>query len=402
MSRFVLVTADAGFDERVRLAAAGLPGSLQAFPADYLPSTLDEMFGQLVGEPLEVLVLGPDLPSTEVMNFAAAVDVRLPHVSVVYAASASPDLAIAAMRSGVRDLVSPDADVESLRTHLEQAAMAATFRISTAGAGVAPGSAENMNQGRGRVITVMSPKGGVGKTTIATNIAVGLAKSSPMSVVILDLDLQFGDVASGLMMKPDHSIVDAVRGPMDALSLKTYLVPHPTKLYALCAPLNPADADQVSAEQVGDLVARLASEFQYVVIDTSPGLGEHVLAALDQATDVVWVCGMDLPSIRGLRSGLEILGELDMLPEHRHVVVNMADRKSGITVQDIEATISVPIDVILPRSKALPLATNRGVPALQDNLRDATVKGLRRLVDRFQPTWHDRDRKQMHRRVVFQ
>jgi pilus assembly protein CpaE len=360
------------------------------------------MFGQLVGEPLEVLVLGPDLPSTEVMNFAAAVDVRLPHVSVVYAASASPELAIAAMRSGVRDLVAPDADVESLRTHLEQAAMAAAFRISTAGSHVTPGTPDDVNQGRGRVITVMSPKGGVGKTTIATNIAVGLAKSSPMSVVILDLDLQFGDVASGLMMKPDHSIVDAVRGPMDALSLKTYLVPHPTKLYALCAPLNPADADQVSAEQVGDLVARLASEFQYVVIDTSPGLGEHVLAALDQATDVVWVCGMDLPSIRGLRSGLEILGELDMLPEHRHVVVNMADRKSGITVQDIEATISVPIDVILPRSKALPLATNRGVPALQDNLRDATVKGLRRLVDRFQPTWHDRDRKQMHRRVVFQ
>lgn len=402
MSRFVLVTAHSEFDERVRLAAAGLPGTLQVFPADFLPSTLDEMFGQLVGEPLEVLILGPDLPTTEVMNFAAAVDVRSPHVSVVFAASVSPDLAVAAMRSGVRDLVPPDADVETLRVHLEQAAMAAAFRLASATSNNAQGPAPIVSGGRGRVITVMSPKGGVGKTTIATNIAVGLAKSSPMSVVILDLDLQFGDVASGLMMKPEHSIVDAVRGPMDALSLKTYLVPHATKLYALCAPLNPADADQVTADQVSDLVARLASEFQYVVIDTSPGLGEHVLAALDQATDVVWVCGMDLPSIRGLRSGLEILSQLDMLPENRHVVVNMADRKSGITVQDIEASISVPIDVVLPRSKALPLATNRGVPALQDNLRDATVKGLRRLVDRFQPTWQERERRQMHRRVVFQ
>ncbi|MCH6469355.1 AAA family ATPase [Sinomonas terrae] len=401
MSRFALVTAEPDFDERVRLAAAGLPGTLQAFRADFLPSTIDDMFGQLVGEPLEVLVLGPDLPSSDVLNFAAAVDVRSPHVSVMYAADASPDLALAAMRSGVRDLVTPNADIDTLRVHLEQAATAASYRLSSASA-VQPGAGENTSQGRGRVITVMSPKGGVGKTTIATNIAVGLAKNSPMSVVIVDLDLQFGDVASGLMMKPDRSIVDAVGGPMDSLSLKTYLVPHATKLYALCAPLNPADADRVSAEQVSELISRLASEFQYVVIDTSPGLGEHVLAALDQATDVVWVCGMDLPSIRGLKSGLEILNELDMLPEHRHVVVNMADRKSGITVQDIEATIGVPIDVILSRSKAMPLATNRGVPALQDGIRDATVKGLRKLVERFHPSWEERNRRQVHRRVVFQ
>ncbi|WP_136612346.1 AAA family ATPase [Sinomonas albida] len=401
MSRFALVTAHPEFDQRIRLAAAGLPGSLQAFRADYLPPTIDDMFGQLVGEPLEVLVLGPDLPSTDVLNFAAAVDVRSPHVSVMYAADASPELALAAMRSGVRDLVTPQADVDTLRVHLEQAATAASYRLSST-AGALQATVDHEGQGRGRVITVMSPKGGVGKTTIATNIAVGLAKASPMSVVIVDLDLQFGDVASGLMMKPESSIAEAVNGPMDMLSLKTYLVPHPTKLYALCAPLTPADADKVSAEQVSDLVARLATEFQYVVIDTSPGLGEHVLAALDQATDVVWVCGMDLPSIRGLKSGLEILGELDMLPEHRHVVVNMADKKSGITVQDIEATISVPIDVILPRSKGMPLATNRGVPALADGLRDSTVKGLRSLVERFQPTWQDRGHRQTHRRVVFQ
>jgi pilus assembly protein CpaE len=91
-----------------------------------------------------------------------------------------------------------------------------------------------------------------------------------------------------------------------------------------------------------------------------------------------------------------------MLPEHRHVVVNMADRKSGLTVQDIEATINIPIDVILSRSKAMPLATNRGIPALQEGIRDSTVKGLRKLVDRFEPSWEDRSRRQMHRRVVFQ
>ncbi|MEA5453426.1 AAA family ATPase [Sinomonas sp. JGH33] len=398
MSRFALITADAEFDHDVRLAAASLPGSVQVFRADYLPATIDDVFRQLVGEPLEVLVFGPDLRAEEVLKFAAAVDVRFPHVSLVYAAEPTPELTIAAMRSGVRDILSASTPVEALRSRLEEAAASAAFRYSAAPVG----DGEDPHQGRGRVITVMSPKGGVGKTTISTNIAVGLAKTAPLSVVVVDLDLQFGDVASGLMLDPERTVLDAVNGPMDALSLKTYLTHHSTNLYALCAPRNPADADRISAPSVGELISRLAAEFQYVVIDTSPGLGEHVLAVLEQATDVVWVCGMDIPSVRGLKSGLEILAELHMLPERRHVVVNMADRKSGLTLQDVEATVGVPVDVVLPRSRMLPISTNRGVPALQDGFRDATVKGLRQLVERFKPTWQERDRKAVHRRVVFQ
>lgn len=400
MSRFAVITSDTDFEYRVRMAAAVLPGALQSFSAAFLPTSIDDVFGQLVGEPLEVLVLGPDLPSEEVLRFAAAVDVRYPQVSIVYAASPSPELAIAAMRAGVRDLVDPDSDLEDLRSQIDRAAATAESRLTA----VPGGSASDGTQstGNGRVVAVMSPKGGVGKTTIATNLAVGLGKVAPTSVLVVDLDLQFGDVASGLMMSPERTLLDAAEGPTDPLSLKTYLTAHETNIYALCAPRNPADADRISASKVSELIGKLASEFQYIVIDTSPGLGEHVLATLDHATDVVWVCGMDIPSVRGLKAGLDILEELHMLPERRHVVLNMADRKSGITVQDIEATIGVPIDVVLPRSRALPLATNRGVPALQDGLRDPAVKGLRQLVERLKPKWDERERKQLHRRAVFQ
>ncbi|GAB2764967.1 AAA family ATPase [Sinomonas soli] len=397
MSRFALITQDQDFDHRVRLAAAGLPGSLQAFQANFLPSSIDDVFDQLVGEPLEVLVLGPDLRAEDVVNFAAAVDVRYPHVSMAYAAEPAGELVAAAMRSGIREFVDPKATADELRGRLEDAATAASRRLS---AGPVPDSASG--QGRGRVIAVMSPKGGVGKTTIATNIAVGLAKAAPMSVVVVDLDLQFGDVASGLMLDPERNVLDAVNGPMDSLSLKTYLTHHSTNLYALCAPRNPADAERISAAQVEELVARLAAEFQYVVVDTSPGLGDHVLAVLDQATDAVWVCGMDIPSVRGLRTGLEVLTELHLLPERRHVVLNMADRRSGITVQDVEATLGIPVDVVLPRSKAVLMSTNRGVPALQDGPRDSTVKALAKLVERFKPTWTDSNRRGLHKRVVFQ
>ena len=111
------------------------------------------------------------------------------------------------------------------------------------------------------------------------------------------------------------------------------------------------------------------------MVDTAPGLGEHVLATLEQATDAVWICGMDVPSIRGMRTGFQILEELNLVPEQRHIVLNMADRRAGLTLKDVEATVGAPVDVVLPRSKNLPFSTNKGVPVLQDGSRDPASKG---------------------------
>jgi Flp pilus assembly CpaE family ATPase len=218
------------------------------------------------------------------------------------------------------------------------------------------------------------------------------------------LDLQFGDVASGLMLEPEHTITDAVVGAasQDSMVLKTYLSVHPAGIYALCAPRNPVEMDRISGENVTHLLNQLKQEFQYIVVDTAPGLGEHVLATLDLASDAVWICGMDIPSIRGLRTGSQILAELNLLPERRHVVLNMADRRTGLTLQDVEATIGAPVDVVLPRSRTLPFSTNKGVPLLQDGSRDTATKGLRQLVDRFKPNWEARPHKKLHRRAVVQ
>jgi pilus assembly protein CpaE len=109
---------------------------------------------------------------------------------------------------------------------------------------------------------------------------------------------------------------------------------------------------------------------------------------------------MDIPSVRGLRSGLDVLRQLNILPETRHVVLNMADAKAGLTVQDVESTIGAPVDVNIPRSRAVAFSTNRGIPVLQEPLKDPAVKGLRQLVDRFNPTWRAQAQRKLHRRVV--
>jgi pilus assembly protein CpaE len=398
MSRFVLITPDNNFAQRAKQATNSLHGALQTFQADYLPPSPDDILRTINGDPAEVILLGPGLPTDDAIRLASLFDLQFPEISVVLVANGGSDVALPAMRAGIRDLLSPDAGVDDIRSMLERASLASAGRRRGLGASVVEAPTGT------RIIAVMSPKGGVGKTTVTTNLAVGLGKTAPTGVVVVDLDLQFGDVASGLMLEPERTLADAVTGAavQDSMVLKSYLTLHPSGVYALCAPLNPAQADQISGEQVGHLISQLASEFQYVVVDTAPGLGEHVLATLDRATDAVWVCGMDIPSIRGLRTGFRILDELNLVPENRHVVLNFADRRSGLTVQDVEATIGCPVDVVLPRSRAVPFSTNKGVPLLQDGSRDGAARGLAQLVDRLKPDWKEKQHKKLHRRAVVQ
>ncbi|MGW9412712.1 AAA family ATPase [Arthrobacter cupressi] len=396
MSRFVLITPDAEFDQRLRQAVAGgLPGNVQTFVTSVLPADPSELLGALNQEQFEVLILGPGVPVEEALRLATVLDVRLPELSVILVSEPEPGFVLQAMRSGIRDIMSPAADVAQIRVMLERACQSFASRQRTL-------DPKQSRAPKGMVIGVFSPKGGVGKTTIATNIAVGLGKIAPMSVVIVDLDLQFGDVASGLYLNPEHTVTDAVTpsASQDSLVLKAFLSVHPAGIYALCAPKDPVEADEISPEQVSRLLEQLAEEFQYVVVDTAPGLPEVGLAALEQCTDAVWVTGMDVPSVRGLRAGLDILRKLDLLPETRHVVLNMADSKAGLSVQDVEANVGAPVDVSLPRSKAVALSTNRGIPVLQESIKDPAVKSLNQLVERFNPAWRATTQRQLHRRVV--
>lgn len=398
MSRFVLITPNADFDHRLRLAVAGgLPGNVQTFFTDILPVDPAELFGALTQEPLEVLVLGPDVPAEEALRLTTVLNVRIPELSVLLVAEPDPDFILQAMRSGIRDIMRPTADVAEIRVTLERACQSFASRHRT----VEP---QQTGAPKGTVIGVFSPKGGVGKTTIATNIAVGLGKIAPMGVVIVDLDLQFGDVASGLYLNPEHTVTDAVSpsASQDSLVLKAFLTVHPAGIYALCAPRNPVEADDITPEQVARLLEQLAEQFQYVIVDTAPGLPEIGLAALEHCTDAVWVTGMDVPGVRGLRSGLDILRRLNLLPDARHVVINMADAKAGLSVQDVESTVGAPVDVSIPRSKAVALSTNRGIPVLQESIKDPAVKGLNQLVQRFNPQWRNTTQRKLHRRVVVQ
>jgi pilus assembly protein CpaE len=375
----VLASTSEEWEARVRKAYDGrLNGTLRRV-ADIVPgsdwTTVSEL---LLADDPQVLVLGPGVSMGECMRIAGEVDAQRPDVCVVLVADTTPDIWERALRAGVRDVVAPDAALTDLRTTLDRALDVAGRRRATLQ--LAPDAVATS-----QVLAVVSPKGGAGKTAVASNLAVGLARRYPDEVVLVDLDLQFGDAAHALRLVPETTIADVGRSfsSLDATSLKAFLTPHPTGLFVLCAPDVPAQADDVPTDAVPKVLELLGSVFRYVVVDTAAGLDEVTLVAIEHAHHLLVVCATDVASARGARKELDALDQLGFTRQQRHLVLNRADARVGLNVADIETTVGLPIGVSIPSSRAVPVSMNQGSPLLEQDQRSPASRAFTTLVQRF-------------------
>lgn len=218
MSRFLVLTGLVDFGQRLTLSLDAAH-ELQILGAATASGTASDVLGRNIGGPVDVIVVGPDIATEQWFGLANGLDAEYPDIVVVLAAPSNRDVTLAALRSGIRDIIDPESDASQLSLALERASITAKGRKH------AGPDDSGQAVSRGRIIPVMSPKGGVGKTTVSTNLAVGLARSAPKGAVIVDLDLQFGDVASGLGLEPHYTINDAVSGAAssDSMVLKAFL-----------------------------------------------------------------------------------------------------------------------------------------------------------------------------------
>lgn len=325
----------------------------------------------------ELVVLGAEMPPVLALWLARSLRDLADVVALV---TDDPELRTQAEASGVTEFLSTEAELEAVDALFD----ASRQRVIHLNGMIAPRPA-GTSRIPGAIIAVTSPKGGVGKTTVATNLAVGFAQAARGRVALVDLDLQFGDVATALGIEHRHSVVDALgkAAARDPFVLSTFLTEHPSGVAVLAAPASPAAADHLDAARVGHMLRQLAADFDYVVVDTSPGLDESTLAAIEQSTAVVAVGGLDLPSARGLRSSLEVLRELDLAPAARQLVINRIGPDGGMTIADAERIIGAPVDVVIPGRRAVALSLNRGIAVLEDAPRDPASKSLRVLLDRL-------------------
>lgn len=326
-----------------------------------------------------VLVLGPGLVDGVALRLAGRVDAERSDVEVVLVRQSDSSNLDAALAAGVRGVLTRTSDAEAIRTTIERAVEA-----SQRHPGPATRAPEPVTP-RARVTTVVSPKGGAGKTVLSTNLAVGLATAAPRGVVIVDLDLQFGDVAYALGLRPRHTMFDAVstNGPLDITTLKVFLTHHKSDLYALCAPDDPARGELIGVDAVEQIIRLLAADFDHVVVDTCAGLTEQALTTLDLSTDLILLADMDVPSVRHLSKVVRALDRLGMHSQKRHVVLNRADARVGLSMPDVAAAAGLEIELEIPVSKQVPVTLNEGQPIILTNPRSPVTRKIWELIERL-------------------
>jgi len=222
-------------------------------------------------------------------------------------------------------------------------------------------------QGRdGRIVTVFCPKGGTGKTVTATNLATALAKYHTKRTLLLDLDLQFGDAAIMLGIEPDKTIQDLVTAPgeLDPEKLAGYTTRHASGLDVLPAPVRPEDAELVTEQKLTRLLEVARQSYDVIVVDTSPFFHGPMLATLDRTDELLLLCGLDVPTIKNVRLSIQTLELLSFPPDRIKVVLNRANSNVGMKRTEVEAALETKVRFEIPSDRAVPLAVNRGNPAV--------------------------------------
>jgi pilus assembly protein CpaE len=247
--------------------------------------------------------------------------------------------------------------------------------------------------GRTKVIVVVSPKGGSGKTAVSSNLAVALAERHPGRVVAVDLDVQFGDLGLALSVTAEHTLAQLARSSqIDPTTVKLHLTPTTRGLFVLAGATDPVDADSIGHAHVAAVLPILAESFDYVVVDTPAGLDERTLAALECATDVLLVSSLDVNSIRSLRTALDTLDHLGVRAERR-LLLNRADSKVGLDPSDAEDVMGMKIACAVPSSREIPLSMNLGTPVVIGEPKSAVAKQLRQLSTLYSPVESEPARK---------
>jgi pilus assembly protein CpaE len=321
----------------------------------------------------EILVLlGPSTSIEDALGFAEQCRVRRPALGVVLLREeVDLDLMTDALRAGVREVVRTGDHAAVLAACARSRDLSRQLILRSQQARQQSETAEpppppEVGPREGEVVTVFSAKGGCGKTTIATNLAVALADGGNRRVCLIDLDLAFGDVAIMMQLSPEKTIADAigVADRLDDTGFRMLLTPYKQGVDVLLAPVQPAQAERIGRDLINEIIQLARDAFDYIVVDTACSFNEQILAALDATHHYLLIATPELPSLKNLRVTLDTFELLDYRKEARSVLLNRADSKVGLSMGEIERVLRVPIAGFIPSSRDVPVSANHGVPLM--------------------------------------
>ena len=239
-----------------------------------------------------------------------------------------------------------------------------------------------------KIISVFSTKGGVGKTTVATNLAVSLSNLTGKKVVLVDYDLQFGDVAICLNLYVKNSITELVKDftnvAQEPALVEEYLLSHYSGVKVLAAPIRPEYAEYVTAEHTGKIIEFLKGRYDYIIIDTSHGFNDTIITALDMSDMILYISTLDLPSIKNTKNGLEVMKSLNYPKDKVRIIVNKTNESLGVKHNDFEGALGESIWEMIPDDvAAVTVSVNNGHPLVSHRRSSPVSKKLYKLAQRI-------------------
>src|SRR6266536_2028518 len=330
----------------------------------------------------DVILMDINMPDMDGIQATEIIASTVPESPIIMmSVQGEQDYLRRSMLAGAREfLVKPFSSDELVRAirHVHELEKAKRARYAQ----IAPGQyygdrgAASAPAARGRIISFFSPKGGVGRTTIATNLAVALHQSTGKPVCLVDGSLPFGDIGVILNMPPKAKTIADLVGSFDQIDaeiLESVLATHSSGIKVLLAPPNPEIAELISGPHMKRVLETLREKYAFVVVDTWPSFQEQVLSMLDVADVILTLMTLEITNLKNVRVFLEIAEKLGYDDHKVQLVANRNDSLGGIKASDFETSLARKIPhSIVSDGRALVLAVNRGVPFVVSH-RDSQV-----------------------------
>jgi len=337
-----------------------------------------------------VVIMDINMPDMDGITTTKELKVQVSFAQIVIlSVQNEPDYMRRAMQAGASDFLSKPPSGDELITAIRTAAVKAKDQekkllekptLDVAQTGILGYGGPQRPQGK--LLTVYSPKGGVGCTTLATNLAIGL-NTDETPTVLVDGNLQFGDVSVFLNLQVKNSIVDLASRTeeIDDDIIEDVLMRHESGLRVLAAPPRPEMADEVNADQVKKVLRYLKLHYAYIIVDSSSTMDDITLAILDVSDVLLAVATTDIPSIKDSRLLFDLLSILEFPRENILFVLNKTDRRTGITAEAVSENLKHPVEGEIPSDERIVAnSVNRGVPLLLGDKSRPIVKDILDLL----------------------
>lgn len=371
LDNFKQIRSALNADARIRLLAGG--------------DDAEQLYGEIVRLKPGAAIITLGANAEQATRLIQRLNSECPRTAIVSAAhDASPDLILKSLRAGAREFLRLPISADELRTVVD--------RISE----FCDGQVEAPKQ-KGRMIAVFSSKGGCGTSFIATN----LAAASSSRTVLVDLNLQAGDLPLFLGKDPKYSIADIVenRARMDESLINSFITPYSATLSLLAAPKEADSADEIEPEHVFDVLQRLRESYEYVVLDPQHTFDSITLAALDQCDEIVLVLTLDIPAIRSTQRALEIFDRLGYPRKKVRIVVNRWSKQIDLDLRQVEKFLGEPVIGFIPSDYQTAVnSINLGTPLVKSDPQSKIAQEVRRIshtlgqktaaVDELKPKRH--------------